>query len=283
MGRSTVSGIVEEVCEALWKNLQPIVMPEPNEEIWRASENVFKEKWNFPHCVAAIDGKHVRIKAPPHRGSEFFNYKKYHSLGLLALVDANKRFLTVDVGQYGRVSDGNIFANSNIAMHLARQNIGLPPDGNLGGIPLPYIVIGDEAFPLKRYLMRPYPRSARRLSEAERIFNYRLSRSRNTVENAFGILANTWRIYERPFECRVQLCDKLNLATVVLHNYILESPTEINPALGEEQTIPLVRMNVASATNSTREALDVRNSFMEYFMSDEGRVEWQKRVVNHVN
>ena len=105
MGRSTVSGIVEEVCEALWKSLQPIVMPEPNEEIWRASEKVFKEEWNFPHCVAAIDGKHVRIKAPPHRGSEFFNYKKYPSVVLLALVDTNKRFLTVDVRQFGRVSD----------------------------------------------------------------------------------------------------------------------------------------------------------------------------------
>jgi len=123
------------------------VMPEPNEEIWRASEKVFKEKWNLPHCVAVIDGKHVRIKAPPHRGSEFFNDKKYL---LRALVDANKRFLTVDVGQYGRVSDGNVFANSNIAMHLARQNIGLLPDENLGGVPLPYIVIGDEAFPLKK-------------------------------------------------------------------------------------------------------------------------------------
>ena len=240
MGRFTVSETVEKVCEALWKNLQPIVMPEPNEEIWRASEKVFKEKWNFPHCVAAIDGKHVRIKAPPHRGSEFFNYKKYHSVVLLALVDANKRFLIVDVGQYGRVSDGNVFANSNIATCLARQNIGLPPDENFGGVPLPYIVTGDEAFPLKKYLMRPYPRSARRLSEAERIFNYRLSRSRNTAENAFGILANTWRIYQRPFECRVQLCDKLILATVVLHNYVLESPTETNPALGEEQTNPLV-------------------------------------------
>ena len=114
-------------------------------------------------------------------------------------------------------------------MRLTRQNIGLPPDQNLGGVPLPYIVIGDEAFPLKKYLMKPYPRSARRLSEAERIFNYRLSRSRNTVENAFGILANTWRIYQCPFECCVQLCDKLILATVVLHN----------PALGE-QTNPLV-------------------------------------------
>ena len=98
---------------------------------------VFKEKWNFPHCVAAIDGKRVRIKAPSHRGSEFFNYKKYHSVVLLAFVDANKRFLTVDVGQYGRVSDGNVFANSNIAMRLARQNIGLPRDENFGGVPLP--------------------------------------------------------------------------------------------------------------------------------------------------
>lgn len=77
MGRSTISNIVEEVCEAQWKNLQPIVMLDPNEEIWRALEKVFKEKWNFPHFVAAIDGKHVRIKAPAHKGSEFFNYKKY--------------------------------------------------------------------------------------------------------------------------------------------------------------------------------------------------------------
>ena len=71
--------------------------------------------------------------------------------------------------------------------------------------------------------------------------------------------------------------------TVVLHNYILESPTKTNPAFGEEQTNPLVRTNVAAATSSTREALDVRSSFMEYFMSDEGRGERQKRVVNRVN
>ena len=82
----------------------------------------------------------------------------------------------------------NLQKNDGSVWSLARQNIGLSPDENLGGVPLPYIVIGGEAFPLKRYLMRPYPRSARRLSEAQRIFNYRLSRSKNTVENALASL-----------------------------------------------------------------------------------------------
>lgn len=104
MGRSTVSEIV--VCQAIWDNLQPIVMPEPNKNIWRASKEVFKH-WNFPNCVAAIDGKHICIKAPPSTGSQYFNYKKYYSI-VLALVDGNHRFLAVDVGQYGRFSDGSV-------------------------------------------------------------------------------------------------------------------------------------------------------------------------------
>lgn len=55
-------------------------MPNPYEEIWRASEKVFREKWNIPHCVAAIDGKHVSINELAHGDSEFSNYKKYDSV-----------------------------------------------------------------------------------------------------------------------------------------------------------------------------------------------------------
>lgn len=290
MGRSTVSKIIEEVCEAIWKNIQPIIMPEPNEEIWRASENVFRERWNFPHCVGSLDGKHVRIKAPRLRGSEYFNYKKYHSIVLLALVDGNKRFLAVDVGQYGRVSDGSVFTNSAIGKRLTEGSIGLPPDENLGGVSLPYVIVGDEAFPLKRYLMRPFPRTGRRLSEAERIYNYRLSRSRNTVENAFGILSNTWRVYHHPLECRLELADKIVKATVVLHNYLRASLlTQASVPANEEDEEEvgevvqnLVQMRAGTARNATREALGARTSFMEYFMSNEGRVEWQERVVNRI-
>lgn len=81
-----------------------------------------------------------------------------------------------------------------------------------------YVIVGDEAFPLEKYLMRPYPRSARRFSEVKIIFNYRLSRSKNTVENAFGILTNTWKIYHRPLKCRIELDDKVVLGTVSFTN-----------------------------------------------------------------
>lgn len=76
----------------------------------------------FLTVYAAIDGKHVRINAPARGGSEYFNYKKYPSVVLLALVDGNKKFLCVDVGQYGRASDGNVFSNSNIGKRLTRLN-----------------------------------------------------------------------------------------------------------------------------------------------------------------
>jgi hypothetical protein len=57
------------------------------------------------------------------------------------------------------------------------------------------VIIGDEVFPLKTYLMKPY--SYTQLSFEEKVFNYRLSRDRRVVENAFGILARSFRVWEK--------------------------------------------------------------------------------------
>ena len=74
MGKSTVSNIINETCDAIIESLSTECLPSPTEDKWRIISDGFNSKWNFPHCVGAIDGKHVRIQYPDNSGSECFNY-----------------------------------------------------------------------------------------------------------------------------------------------------------------------------------------------------------------
>ena len=69
----------------------------------------------------------------------------------------------------------------------------------------PNYMVGDEIFGLKLYLMRPYPgqRNAR-LPQDEAVFNYRLSRTRRVIENAFGILVARWRLFKSPIRASAE-------------------------------------------------------------------------------
>ncbi|KAJ8349410.1 hypothetical protein SKAU_G00245400 [Synaphobranchus kaupii] len=197
VGWCTVSKIVPEVAKAIWEGLVHEYMPVPKEEDWRAIAKEFGERWNFPNCLGAIDGKHVVIQAPSNSGSLFYNYKGTYSIVLLAVVDANYCFRAIDVGAYGRGSDGGTLRDSVFGRALQTGTLGIPPNASLPGAgnlgPVPHTFVGDEAFPLRCNLMRPYPGHS--LSQEKRIFNYRLSRARLVVENAFGILAARFRMY----------------------------------------------------------------------------------------
>lgn len=68
-------------------------MSKPKKEDWERIAIEFESRANFPNCIGALDGKHIRVVNSDGSGSQFFNYKHYFSLViLLALVDANYCF-----------------------------------------------------------------------------------------------------------------------------------------------------------------------------------------------
>ncbi|XP_048036196.1 protein ALP1-like [Megalobrama amblycephala] len=196
IGRSTISEIVMETCQALYDVLKDDHLKTPTTETeWREVAMRFQNKWQFPNCLGAIDGKHIYIQPPANSGSTYHNYKPRFSVVLMAVVDADYKFIYANVGVQGRVSDGGIFGQSDLRAAMDRDLLNVPRPEPLpaSNKTLPYTFVGDEAFPLRTDLMKPYP--FRNLDHGQRIFNYRLSRARRTVENAFGILANRLRVF----------------------------------------------------------------------------------------
>ena len=194
-------------------------MTEKKENNWVNIANDFYRRTQFPNCIGAVDGKHIRIKIPTGSGSLFYNYKHF-SILLLALVDANYCFIAVDVGAFGKTS--NVFKKSNIGRKVESNQLGiarsrpLPNDEN--GKCMPFVVVGDEAFALSEHVLWPYPN--RNLSLQQHINNYRLTRAHRMVECTFGILANKWRIFHRLLDVTTQFCDSIVKACCILHNFV---------------------------------------------------------------
>lgn len=222
MGRTTVGAIAKKTCLILWEELQPDHMPQPTECSFKTTAEDYWKLWNFPNCVGSIDGKHIRIKCPAHSGSMFYNYKKFFSLILQGVADANCKFIAIEVGGYGKQSDGGTFASSQIFELLKTQDLKLPPDTSLPGtnIVMPHVFLGDEAYPLLQSLLRPYAR--RDCSADNEYFNARLSRARKCIECAFGIINAKWRILWKPIETDPSLAEIIIKCICVLHNTIVD-------------------------------------------------------------
>jgi len=188
---NTISIVIREVCQAIVDEYLDELMTCPSTpDEWQQVADKYYQKWNFPHTCGAIDGKHVACKAPPNSGSQYYNYKGFFSVILFAMVDADYKFLWADVSGVGSCSDAQIYNDRELKECIENNLIGFPdpeplPNDNEN---VPYYIIGDDAFGLRPHMMKPYSR--RGMDRKERIFNYRLSRARRVVENAFGILAN---------------------------------------------------------------------------------------------
>lgn len=261
--------------------------PKTSQE-WKEIAMTFFQKWNYPHCLGAMDGKHVVISAPNNSGSLYYNYKHSFSLVLMALVDANYRFIFVDIGAYGKQSDGGIFAASSFGKALCTPaSLHVPDDDVIRGAedlgPMPYVIVADEAFPLQRHIMRPYP--GKNTTMEQDAYNYRHCRARRVVENAFGILAQKWRVYHSKIAVKPESVIKIVQATTMLHNMMQQQRQRINNealqasnnfAVDAEKTACLQPFK-HTGNRGTNEAIVTREKFTSYFNTEP--LPWQQQHV----
>lgn len=170
-----------------------------------------------------MDGKHIVIKPPPNSGSYYFNYEHNFSIVLLAVIDADYKFIYIDVGCNGRVADGGVFRNSTLSTAL-ELNIPHPEPLPEEAVSLPYMIVADDAFPLKDYNIIQKPYSQVGVTKEKRIYNYRLSRAWRIAENAFGILANRFRIFMAPIPLVPEKVEMIVIACCSLHNFLRTQP-----------------------------------------------------------
>ena len=211
----------------------------------------------------------------------------------MGLVDANYKFLYIDVGCNRRISDGGAFRNCHLSKALAQSSLNIPSVGELpnNGRKLPYVIVGDDAFPLKTYLMKPYPHQ--HLSQEKRIFNYRLSRARRVVENALGILANRFRVFLTNINLSPENVEKIVVASCALHDYLRTNAgagyiapgflgrVENDGTLVDGQWRNEQNLNSIPQQGSnfySREAKQIRGEYCDYFNSN-GKVSWQDSCI----
>ena len=189
----------------------------------------------------------------------------------------------VDVGSKGRGSDGGIFQNSSLYNALETNSLAIPTD---------FVIVGDDAFPLKTYLMKPYSR--RNMSLSERIYNYRISRARRVVKNAFGILASKFRVFEKPISLKLETVDKVVLACCTIHNWLRKTnPCYVSGGLidyedenhhvflgswRQDKNSGLRDLPTTLHRNATLQAQQTREKYRDYF-NNEGSVPWQKKLI----
>lgn len=275
-GVSTATKIVKETCQVIWNELQKSVIPKPTKDAWIKIAEGFQKHAYFPNCIGAIDGKHIRIIKPTDSGSQFFNYKKYFSITLLAVADSNYNFVYVDIGSYGRSSDSTVFSNTIFYHKMQNNELDIPNGKPLesNGKTEPFVLIGDEGFALSHHLLRPYAR--KNLSDKKKVFNFRLSSARRTVECAFGVLTNKWRLLHRPLNVSLDFSVDIVKACCILHNFVRQ-----RDGYNYDHTLTCADLDDLTVCHdrSSRSVNTTREAFATFFMSPEGQVPWQwKRI-----
>ncbi|CAJ0603852.1 unnamed protein product [Cylicocyclus nassatus] len=141
-GVSTVSEIVRDVIESIITELHEEAFPPVTREMLTRVARRTQAIHDYPRAAGFMDGKHICIRRPADSGSNYWNYKHYYSIMLLAWCDTDYRILAYDVGSGGRAGDAGVYRNSAIKEFLESNDEVFPPTRELGTVgPVQYHIL----------------------------------------------------------------------------------------------------------------------------------------------
>ncbi|XP_029176982.1 putative nuclease HARBI1 [Nylanderia fulva] len=137
VGKATAFRALRRVTYAL-HCVAPQFIKWPRDEIAVSVMERFKRSCGFPNVIGAIDGTHIKIRAPPKDAQSYINRKGFHSINVQVICDSLGRFTHVYAGQVGSVHDSRVFRNSPVARFVRLPEEYFPNDSH---------IIGDAAYP----------------------------------------------------------------------------------------------------------------------------------------
>ncbi|KAG6940320.1 hypothetical protein G0U57_017458, partial [Chelydra serpentina] len=224
----------------------------------------------FPNCGGAIDGTHIPILGLDHQGSQYINRKGYFSMVLQALVDHKGRFTSINVGWPGKVHDARVFRNSGLFRWL-QEGIYFPDRKiTVGDVEMPIMILGDPAYPLMPWLMKPYTGA---LDTEKELFNYRLSNAEWWWSVLLDVSKGDGEAYLLALISAKPIFPIVIAACCVLHN-LCESKGETFMAGWEVEANRLAadyaQPDTRAIRRSQRDALRIREVLKASFQTDQG-------------
>ena len=126
---NVVSYIIKGCCKALVDELVSVFVKTPSsQQIWLEISKKFETRWNYPHALGPIDGKHVTIRKPSNAGCYYYNYRHAHSINLLAISGPQYECLYADVVPNSRVNDSGVWNKSSLLQAIKNGSVKLPKD-----------------------------------------------------------------------------------------------------------------------------------------------------------
>jgi hypothetical protein len=165
----------------------------------------------FKGVVLAVDGVLIKISKPSYNGTQYFSRKGFYGLNVQAGVDSDRRILYLTVKSSGSTHDSTAWKSTKLAAAVAA-----------GKLPVGYYIVGDDAYKsCGEQMLCPYP--GRNLSHEQDVFNFYQSRTRISVECAFGELVGRWGILWRALRHKVPMATAIIGACARLHNYCIDN------------------------------------------------------------